>query len=85
VDLQASGECGFDSQRHGEDRFAANSFELFAVVGGLVGSAGAPIFRCVDIEESLDHFVVVESGEKEDGGFASANNQFSRAVRHRSI
>ena len=55
---------------------------MFAVVHWLIGAAGTTVLACINIEEALDHFVAVESGEEKDGGFARADDEFSGAVGH---
>jgi hypothetical protein len=59
--------------------------KLFAVVDRLIGAAWAAEFGGVHIEEALDHFVAVESGEEEESGFAGADYEFSGAVGHSSV
>jgi len=71
-----------DAQNHDENGFAANCFELLAVVRGLVGATGAAILCGVNIEEPLNHLVAVQRGEQERRGFPRAHDQFSWAIRH---
>ena len=59
--------------------------KLFAVVHWLIGAAWAAEFACVHVEEALNHFVAVEGGEEEEGGFAGADYEFSGAVGHSSV
>ena len=83
--FQAFWKRCFHAQDHGEDGFTANSLELFAVVGGMVGAAGAAVLRGVHVEESLDHFILVEGAEKKGSGFARADDKLSRTEGHRSL
>jgi hypothetical protein len=48
----------------------------------LVGATGAAILSGVDIEEPLDHLIVVKRGKQERRGFSRAHDQFSWAIRH---
>ncbi len=83
--LQSRGKRGFHSQGHRENRFAPNRLKLLAIGHWLIGSARTAILRRVHIEESLNHFIVVKSGEKKEGGFAGADDEFSGAVGHSSV
>ena len=58
--FQARGQRRFGAQDHSEHSFAANRFELIAVMCWLIGASRAAIFRRIHIQETRDHFIVVE-------------------------
>jgi hypothetical protein len=51
----------------------------------LIGAAGAAEFCGIHIEKTLDHFVAVEGGDQEEGGFARADDEFSGTVGHARV
>ena len=79
------GNAASVAQNHRQNRFAADRFELFAVMRGLVGAARAAIFRRIHIQKALDHLIVVERGQQQRRGFPRAHNQFSWTIGHRNF